>query len=73
MAPVKPMGIADKHPKTRPGVTGFVQKYNEEAPKPSDLNPDVVTDDSVLPTPRRTTATEARGTRKAAKPRKGKK
>lgn len=51
MAPVKPMGIADKHPQTRSGVTGFVQEYNQEGPKTSDLNPDVVTENSVLPTP----------------------
>jgi hypothetical protein len=41
------MGI--NAPKTKPGVTGFVQEYNQEAPKTSDLNPDVVTEDSVLP------------------------
>lgn len=51
MAPVKPMGVdSPSQPKTKPGVTGFVQKYNEEGPKTSDLNPDVVTADSVLPT-----------------------
>lgn len=70
MAPVKPTG-ADQQPKTRPGVTGFVQEYNQEAPKTSDLNPDVVTAGSVLP-PTRTPATEARGTRKTAKKRTSK-
>jgi hypothetical protein len=44
------MGVGQQ-PKTRPGVTGFVQEYNQEGPKTSDLNPDVVTDSSVLPTP----------------------
>ena len=49
MAPAK--SDRDKYPQTRPGVTGFVQEYNETPPQPSDLNPDVVTEDSVLPTP----------------------
>jgi hypothetical protein len=70
MAPVKPMGT-DRNPKgSKPGVTGFVQDYNEEPPPSQDLNPDAVTDDSVLPTPRtaRTTADRpARAARKAAK------
>jgi hypothetical protein len=63
MAPVKPMGVSqrrDSNPKTRPGVTGFEQDYNEEAPKTSDLNPDAVSEDSVLPPPR----VAAVGTRK---------
>jgi hypothetical protein len=48
---------ADKNPKTKPGVTGFVQDYNEEPGPTSDLNPDVVTEDSVLPEPRKAEAT----------------
>lgn len=74
MAPVKPMGVdqksrVDSNPKTKPGVTGFVQEYNEEEPKPSDLNPDAVTEDSVLPTPRaaRTSTSTPTRTPRAAK------
>jgi hypothetical protein len=57
MAPVKPMGVEhhDSNPKTKPGVTGFVQEYNQEPGPQSDLNPDVVSDASVLPKPARTT------------------
>jgi hypothetical protein len=63
--------MAKEQPKTKPGVTGFVQEYNQEGPKTSDLNPDVVTEDSVLPKPRGTaaTATPAK-TRKVGKHRK---
>lgn len=45
MAPVKPLGVS------QPGVTGFYQEYNQEPGPRQDLNPDVVTDDSVLPKP----------------------
>jgi hypothetical protein len=38
-------------PKSKPGVTGFYQEYNQEPGPRQDLNPDVVTDDSVLPEP----------------------
>jgi hypothetical protein len=69
MAPAKPMGIADKNPKTRPGVTGFVQEYNQEGPKTSDLNPDVVTDDSVIPAPHRAAAPE-KGARRGRRSKK---
>lgn len=53
MAPVKPMGIEhrDRNPKTKPGVTGFVQEYNQDPGPRQDLNPDAVTEDSVLPKP----------------------
>lgn len=52
MAPVKPIGT-DKNPKARSGVTGFPQDYNEEPGPVQDLNPDAVTEDSVLPTPQK--------------------
>jgi hypothetical protein len=72
MAPVKPLGVdqkgrVDSNPKTRPGVTGFVQEYNQEGPKPSDLNPAVVTEDSVLPTPQTRRAVVKGPKAKAAK------
>lgn len=50
MAPVKPMGISN--PKgSKPGVTGFVQDYNEDPGPRQDLNPDAVTDPDSLPAP----------------------
>lgn len=51
----------DRNPKSKPGVTGFVQDYNDEPAPTQDLNPDAVTEDSVLPEPQ---------TRAAAKPAK---
>lgn len=42
----------DSNPKTKPGVTGFQQEYNQEPGPTQDLNPDAVTEDSVLPPPR---------------------
>ena len=48
MAPVKPMGT-DKNSKTKPGQTGFPQEYNQDPGPRQDLNPDAVTEDSVLP------------------------
>jgi hypothetical protein len=64
MAPVKPTGT--DQPKTKPGVTGFHQEYNQ-APSPvNDLNPDVVTDASVLPKPQ---AAPAKASAKVRKPR----
>ncbi len=53
MAPVKPMGTdrADRLPKTRPGVTGFEQEYNQDPGPRQDLNPDAVTDPDSLPEP----------------------
>lgn len=42
--------MADR-PKTKPGVTGFYQEYNQEPGPRQDLNPDAVTADSVLPKP----------------------
>jgi hypothetical protein len=63
------MGVSqrrDSNPKTRPGVTGFEQDYNEEPPPAQDLNPDAVTEDSVLP-PARSASTESSGTRKTAR------
>lgn len=68
MAPVKPMG-------TNSGV-GFPQAYNQEPPKPTDLNPDAVTDGSVLPKPavvRTAKAPKAPRVAKAPKPAKIKK
>lgn len=41
----------DSNPLTRDGVTGFEQDYNEEPGPRQDLNPDAVSDDSVLPEP----------------------
>jgi hypothetical protein len=68
MAPVKPMGTrTDRNPKTRPGVTGFEQDYNEEPPPSQELNPDAVTEDSVLPEPSRPKASAAKTTAKTAK------
>lgn len=52
MAPVKPMST-DRNTKTKPGATGFHQDYNQEPPPTQDLNPDAVTEDSVLPAPRK--------------------
>jgi len=51
MAPVKPMAARnDSNPKTKPGVTGFEQEYNDVPASPAaDLNPDAVDDPSVLP------------------------
>jgi hypothetical protein len=63
---------ADKTPKTRPGVTGFVQEYNQEPGPRQDLNPDVVTEDSVLPEPLRPKV-PAKAPRKVAGTRKGRK
>jgi hypothetical protein len=61
----------DSNPKTRPGVTGFVQDYNEEPGPSQELNPDAVTEDSVLPEPSRPKAsaakTAAKPTRKGAR------
>jgi hypothetical protein len=56
----------DSNPKTKPGVTGFEQDYNEEAPPAQELNPDAVTDDSVLPEPSRS-RTAATSKRKGAR------
>lgn len=64
MAPAKTMG-ADRNPNTKPGVTGFVQEYNQEPGARQDLNPDVVTDNSVLPEP--VQPREAASPRRAAK------
>jgi hypothetical protein len=62
----------DQNPKTRPGVTGFEQEYNQEPPPSQDLNPDAVTEDSVLPTPQKSRETDepvrapkAKGVRKS--------
>lgn len=62
----KPAG-ADRNPKTRPGVTGFEQDYNEEPGPRQDLNPDAVTDDSVLPDPVKPRDAEKPKARKRAK------
>jgi hypothetical protein len=51
MAPVKPMGVGDPNESTARGVTGFHQEYNQEKPTAADLNPDAVTEASVLPKP----------------------
>lgn len=54
MAPVKPMGVENlsgRNPKTKPGVTGFHQEYNQDPGPRQDLNPDAVADPSVLPKP----------------------
>lgn len=53
MAPTKPLGLSHlENPKTKPGVTGFEQDYNQESRPFPDLNPDVVTDPDSLPKPR---------------------
>lgn len=49
----------DRNPKTKPGVTGFVQEYNQDPGPTQDLNPDAVTEDSVLPEPQQTRAENA--------------
>lgn len=46
--------MANNVPKSKPGVTGFYQEYNQEPGPRQDLNPDAVTDDSVLPEPLKT-------------------
>lgn len=53
MAPVKPMGI-NTPPKSKPGVTGFAQAYNDQPSPSQDLNPDAVTDPESLPPPQNT-------------------
>lgn len=65
---------SDRNPKTKPGVTGFVQDYNDQPPPTQDLNPDAVTEDSVLPPPQSAqkaseAPTKARKTSRARKPR----
>lgn len=69
MAPVKPMGISNPPKGSKPGVTGFVQDYNDEPSPSQDLNPDAVTSDSVLPPAqtRAVKAPKAKRTRKATK------
>lgn len=57
----------DRNPKTRPGVTGFEQDYNDQPAPSQDLNPDVVDDPDALPDPQRPTAPKARRTRKSSK------
>lgn len=69
MAPVKPMGT-DTNPNTKPGVTGFVQEYNQEPGPRQDLNPDAVTDNSVLPKPLPAAAGKPTRARKASKAKK---
>lgn len=65
MAPVKPMGI--NPPGSKPGVTGFPQKYNDQPPPAQDLNPDAVTDPDAMPEPQATprSARKGRTARKA--------
>jgi len=41
----------DDEPKTKPGVTGFKQEYNQDPGPRQDLNPDVVDDPDALPKP----------------------
>lgn len=74
MAPVKPMGL-DTNPKTREGVTGFPQDYNQEPSPSQDLNPDAVVNPAALPKPSRTSGSRrfrrlpgarAKGSRKKA-------
>lgn len=64
----------DRNPLTKPGVTGFVQDYNDQPSPTQDLNPDAVTPDSVLPAPQSTRVAAparapkaARGTRKSSR------
>lgn len=67
MAPVKPMGVSA--PKgSKPGVTGFVQDYNDQPAPSQDLNPDAVTDPGSLPAP-----ATPRGSKAPKAPRKGRK
>lgn len=75
MAPVKPMGArnAPNAPKTKPGVTGFEQEYNQGPGPRQDLNPDAVDDPDSLPEPlpANPDATRASKARKTSrKPRK---
>lgn len=45
--------MAKSSGESKPGVTGFVQEYNQEpAAQQTDLNPDAVTAETVLPTAR---------------------
>jgi hypothetical protein len=66
MAPVKPMGVNTPPKGSKPGVTGFVQDYNDTPSPSQDLNPDAVTEDSVLP-PRQANAPKATGARKGGR------
>lgn len=61
MAPVKPMGV--DNPKTRPGVTGFVQEYNQEPGPRQELNPEAVAD----PAPAKAQSAKAPKAAKATK------
>ena len=72
MAPVKPMGLEhhDKNPKTKPGVTGFQQEYNQDPGPRQDLNPDAVTEDSVLPKPLKASESVAAAPKRARKAKK---
>lgn len=69
MAPVKPMGISNPPKGSKPGVTGFVQEYNQDPGPRQDLNPDAVTDPDSLPPPQRASkgvkAPRAKGVRKS--------
>lgn len=51
MAPTKPMGTTPKG--SKPGVTGFVQDYNQDPGPRQDLNPDAVDDPDSLPEPQK--------------------
>jgi hypothetical protein len=68
MAPVKPMGTG-RNPKTRAGVTGFPQEYNQDPGPTQDLNPDAVTEDSVLPTPQKRATEQPPRAKRARAPR----
>jgi hypothetical protein len=61
----------DSNPKTKPGATGFVQDYNEDPGPRQDLNPDAVTDDSVLPEPLPAADRSTRGAAKGARKSRG--
>lgn len=65
MAEVKPMGAGKDQ------RVGFPQKYNQEQPPAADLNPDAVTDATVLPkplaTPKAPKAPKARTSKRSKK------
>lgn len=66
MAPVKPMGV--NQPKgSKPGVTGFVQEYNQTPPPSQDLNPDAVADPDALPEPQASAQPKTTGARKGGR------
>ena len=70
MAATKPMGVGDPNESSARGVTGFHQEYNQDPGPRQDLNPDAVTDASVLPKPLKAEAPKVAKVAKAPRVRK---